>query len=278
MPMKFILNPQTIGAIRRFVDDHTTRGGLKQVLMEAGVNPERLAELKMHIQMGAPGYMTKNAMLSHSFDTIPADFSKEESDQIYLNMVKILVRQRGEHYQEDSFEELEAGLTQSDLSLAQVMGEQGALDFLEAAMKVNEQSGLRESFDLIRKSISRLASDPEGTLTAVVSSTESICREAIVRIGLEVPSKQQLPEYLVLLRKSSNLEELCGDGREIYSTISTLANNIYKQAHKTADRHAQGDDAPDPTPFLVDLMICSCASLGIVIANALSRGDLKAKE
>ena len=115
--------------------------------MEAGANNERMAHIVVEGDMRSPNYLSKSTMMSRGFDTIPADFSKEETDQIYVNMVRILVRHEGAYYQEGVLEELEAGFGKSGLTLAQVMGEQGALDFLEGAGQISERSDFQESFE-----------------------------------------------------------------------------------------------------------------------------------
>ena len=66
-----------------------------------------------------------------------------------------------------------------------------------------------------------------------------------------IPAKKQLPDYLVALCEQTNIEALTriggDDVKKVFGSLRGLAQNIYQAAHQLGDRHAHGDEAPEPS-------------------------------
>ena len=62
------LKPQTVGAIRRFVDQNTSRHELKQFLLEAGAKGERVLAIAVTSDMRSRSYKSKADMVDASPD------------------------------------------------------------------------------------------------------------------------------------------------------------------------------------------------------------------
>ena len=234
--------------------------------------------IKVSNNMRATGYKSKTELMCEMFDTVYEDFEKTEADGILIRMAAKLLRERESFLSSEILHALEQGLAQSGLSLAQVAGTSTTADLLEYASDQSMSSELKDASDLLNKGLRRLPTDKPGAITACTSACESICRIALERLGLPLPAKKQLPDYLDALCEHTNIESLArvnGDyTRKIFGSLRGLARHSFDTAHELGDRHGHGDDAQTPTDFGANLAIVSCAALATIIAGALARDEL----
>lgn len=275
---KAVLNSKAIGAIRSFVDWYTSRDGLKQILLDAGANSNRVLSIYVSSDAKASGYKSKSTIMNEGFDTIYKDFQKEEADGILIELVR-LIYSRKDVIDQD-LTNLEQALSSSGVMLNQILEPIAGQDILEFAMDTLNTANLKEAHDLLQKALKRIITDPSGAITAAVSAAESVCREALARLGIPEPNTKQLPNYLVELRRKTNLNDLAWvvniEDRAI-KALSSLAENSYQAAHETGDRHAHGDTAAPPSPFIVDMLVTSACAITVVLAGALHRNELVLK-
>ena len=194
-------------------------------------------------------------------------------------MTDHLLRAREEWRPAEEIENLERGLAASNLTIAQVMGSTGPAALLEATAERTETSGLKEATDLLTKGLLRLSTDKPGAITACTSACESTCRAALERLGLPLPARKQLPDYLDALCDQTNIMALARvsgeETRRLFGALRGLARHSYQAAHELGDRHAQGELATDPTAIAAELAVVSCAALATVIAGTIERGELE---
>lgn len=272
------LNSKAIGAIRRLVDTYTSRDELKQCLLDAGANSNRIISIHVSGNMKSSNYKSKSTILNEGFDTIPADFEKQESDGVMLELVRIVFSRK--QVSEDDRAKLESILSANGLTLNEVLGSGMGQALLHYAVDSSEAASYRESSELLKKALLRITTDPTGAITAAVSAAESVCREALLRLGLPEPSSKQLPKFLVELRRNTNIEELArisNVGDRAIKALSSLAENSYQAAHETGDRHAHGDKAVPPSPLIVDMLVTSACAITVVLTGALRRNELRMK-
>jgi len=273
------LSGPAIAAIRRLIMAKCSRGEIKQFLLEAGAKRQRVLRIPVREDMKAPDYKSKNDIIDLGFDTIYQDFDKADADGIALRLVRIVLQEKQLERTGAAVHALDEQLVACGFSLAEVIASESTTPMLEVAKEAASDSELREAAELLAKALRRMHTDPPGTMTASVSAAESVCREALTRLGIQLPAKKQLPDYLVRLRRDTNIEALVrretAHGERILSSLSTLGENLYTAAHEVSDRHARGDTAGMPSPLILDLMCTSSAALAIVIAGALKRNDLK---
>jgi ubiquinone biosynthesis protein UbiJ len=277
--MNVILKSQTIGAIRRFVSVNTSRDGLKELLLEAGASADRLLPIQVTNNTRSSDYKSMSELLSLCFDTIYQDFQKPDADGILLRSVGFVVNRRGDSLREGSLQELERGLAASGTSVAQVTEATAATAPVEVAFDKTSIAQLREASELLAKGLRRLSTDPPGAITACTSACESVCRTALEKLGLPLPAGKQLPDYLVALCQQTNLEALARvsgeESKKVFSALRALAQASYQAAHQLGDRHAHGDQAPEPSPFGTELVVMSSAAITALVAGALARNELK---
>ena len=177
-------------------------------------------------------------------------------------------------------QDLERGLVASKLSLSQLTGSATAAVLLECTAEQTRTSDVKEATDLLTKALLRLSTDKPGAITAGTSACESACRIALERLGLPLPARKQLPDYLDALCAQTNITALTRvsgeDTKRLFGTLRGLARHSYQAAHELGDRHAQGDRASEPTALAADLAVASCAALTTVITGAISRKELVA--
>ena len=276
--MHLDLTSSTIGVIREFIDSQTSRGDLKGLALRAGAKADRVMKIKVSSNMRDTNYKSKAALMGEIVDTVYEDFEKPEADGILIRMIDILLSGRETLLSPDVLETLERGLAESTLSLAQVTGSTTAVALLESTGAQTRESDLKEATDLLMKGMLRLSTDKPGAITACTSACESACRIALERLGLPLPARKQLPDYLDAICDRTNIMALARvsgeDTRKIFGSLRGLARHSYRAAHELGDRHAQGDGASEPTPFGADLAIASCAALTTVIAGAIARNEL----
>ena len=271
------LNSKAIGSIRRFVDTYTSRDELKQFLLDAGANSNRILGIHVSGNMKSPGYKSKSTILNEGFDTVYEDFVKEEADGILLEMVKIVFSRKA--VKDEDKQDIACALSDSGVALEEIL-ESTRGEFIRLAMESSEAANLKEAHELLKKALLRTTTDPSGAITAAVAAAESVCREALSRLGIPEPSSKQLPKYLVKLRRNTNIGELAQipnvEDRAI-KALSSLAENSYQAAHETGDRHAHGDTAAPPSSLIVDMLVTSACAITVILAGALRRNELKVK-
>ena len=276
--MDFDLASTTIGAIREFIDSQTSRADLKSLALKAGANSSRIMKIKISGNMRDRNYRSKSQLMGEIIDTVYEDFEKPEADGILLQMINHLVATRSDWIPPEQIQGLERGLAASKLSLAQVTGSTTAVTLLESTTEQTRASDLKEATDLLAKALLRLSTDKAGAITACTSACESTCRIALERLGLPLPARKQLPDYLDALCDQTNiiaLARVSGEQtKQIFGALRGLARHSYQAAHELGDRHAQGDRASDPTAIGADLAVVSCAALTTVIAGAIARDEL----
>lgn len=272
------LNSKTIVGIIRRLLAKCRRDEIKQLLLEAGANSERVLGIPVSGNINAPDYKSKSDILNEGFDTIYQDFDQPEADGILLELVRLLFDRnlvRG-----DDVRELENALSASGVALQEVLEAGDEAQVVRAAIDSTESANLKEASDLLKKALLRLSTDPAGAITAAVSAAESVCREALSRLGIPEPGAKQLPDYLGALREHSNLSDLASvadKGDRAIKALASLAHNSYEAAHEAGDRHAHGDDAGPPPPIVTDMLVASACAITVVLAGALRRGELKVK-
>jgi len=269
------LTSKAICAIRSFVDGHTSRDDLKQFLLEAGAKADRVMSIQATGDMKSPHYKSKSTIMNEGFDTVYTDFDKVEADGILLELVRVVFGRKA--VQDDVRASLERALQESGVVLGEILEAGGAHDYLRSAETTMESANLVEARELLGKALLRMSTDPPGAITAAVSAAESVCREALSGLGIPEPNTRQLPNYLVELRRQTNLEDLAtvaNVGDRAIKAFSSLAENAYQAAHETGDRHAHGDAASDATPLVADMLITGACSVAIVLAGALRRNEL----
>ena len=277
--MDFNLASSTIGAIREFIDSQTSRGNLKSLALKAGASSERIMRIKISGNMRDPNYRSKTQLMGEIIDTVYEDFEKPEADGIFLRMTEHLLGTRPEWRPAEEVENLERGLAASNLSIAQVTGSTGIAALLETTADRTRISDLKEATDLLTKGLLRLSTDKPGAITACTSACESTCRIALERLGLPLPARKQLPDYLDALCDQTNIMALARvsgeETRRLFGSLRGLARHSYQAAHELGDRHAQGERATEPTAIAADLAVASCAALATIIAGTIERGELE---
>ncbi len=277
--MRFVeLNSKTIGAIRRLVDTYTSIDELKQFLLEAGANSNRILPIRVSSNIKSPSYKSKSTILNEGFDTIPEDFAKPESDGIMLELVRIILSRK--QVSKDDMVDLERVLSANGVELNEVLASGLGQDILHHAVDSAGAASFRETSELLKKALLRTTTDPTGAITAAVSAAESVCRETLRRLGIPEPSSKQFPKFLVELRRNTNIEELASIpsvGDRLIKALSSLAENSYQAAHETGDRHAHGDTAVPPSSLIVDMLVTSACAITAVITGALRRNELRVK-
>jgi hypothetical protein len=272
------LNSKAIGAIRRLVDTYTSRDELKQFLLDAGAKSDRILNIHVSSNMKSPTYKSKSTILNEGFDTIPKDFDKQEADGVMLELVRIVFSRK--QVLEEQRASLEHALTVNGMALNEILESTAGQDIVRFAIDSSDAANLKEAHGLLTKALLRTTTDPSGAITAAVAAAESVCREALSRLGIPEPSSKQLPKYLVELRRNTNIEELARvtnvDDRAI-KALSSLAENSYQAAHETGDRHAHGDTAALPSSLIVDMLVTSACAITVVLAGALRRNELMVK-
>ena len=270
----------TIAAMREFIDRQTSRGDLKGLALKAGARTDRVMKIRVSGNMSDPGYRSKAQLMGETIDTVYEDFDKPEADGILLRMIDHLASTRSDWIPSDQIHDLEQGLAASNLSLAQVTGSTTARALLETTVEQTRASDLKEATDLLSKGLLRLSTDKPGAITACTSACESACRIALERLGLPLPARKQLPDYLDALCNQTNIMALARvsgeESKRIFGALRGLARHSYQAAHELGDRHAQGDRASEPTAISADLAVASCAALTTVIAGAIARDELVA--
>jgi hypothetical protein len=269
------LTSRAIGAIRKLVDRYSSRDELKQFLLDAGANANRVLAIQVTGDMRSPHYKSKSTIMNEGFDTIYQDFDKVEADGILLELVRVVFSRQ--KVQNDDRALLDRALQESGIALGEILEPGGVRDYLQSAGTAMESANLREAGELLGKALLRMSTDPPGAITAAVSAAESVCREALSRLGIPEPNTRQLPNYLVELRRQTNLEGLAtvaNVGDRAIRAFSSLAENAYQAAHETGDRHAHGDRAKAATPLVADMLITSACSIAIVLAGALRRNEI----
>ena len=276
--MDFDLASSTIGAIREFIDSQTSRGDLKGLALKAGAKTDRVLRIKISGNMRDPDYKSKSELMGAIIDTVYEDFNKPEADGILLRMVDSLLGARETLIPAEQLQNLERELAESHLSIAQITGSTSAVALLETTVQQTRISDMREATDLLMKGMLRLSTDKPGAVTACTSACESACRIALERLGLPLPARKQLPDYLEALCDQTNIIALARvsgeDTKKIFGALRGLAQHSYRAAHELGDRHAQGDCASEPTALGADLAIVSCAALTTVIAGAVARNEI----
>ena len=276
--MDFDLASSTIGAIREFIDSQTSRGDLKGLALKAGAKTDRVLKIKISGNMKDADYKSKSELMGAIIDTVYEDFEKPEADGILLRIIGSLLDAQGPPIPAEQLQNLERGLAKSCLSIAQVSGSNGAVTLLETATEQTRTSDMREATDLLMKGLRRLSTDKPGAVTACTSACESACRIALERLGLPLPARKQLPDYLNALCDQTNISALArvsgADTKKIFSALRGLAQHSYRAAHELSDRHAQGDSASEPTALGADLVIASCAALTTIIAGVVARKEI----
>ncbi len=276
--MDFDLASSTIGAIREFIDSQTSRGDLKGLALRAGAKTDRVLRIKISGNMRDPDYKSKSELMGAIIDTVYQDFDKPEADGILLRMIDSLLDARETLIPAEQLQNLERGLAESHLSIAQVTGSTSAVPLLETTVQQTRISDMREATDLLMKGMLRLSIDKPGAVTACTSACESACRIALERLGLPLPARKQLPDYLKALCDQTNIIALARvsgeDTKKIFGALRGLAQHSYRAAHQLGDRHAQGDCTSEPTALGADLAIVSCAALTTVIAGAVARNEI----
>jgi hypothetical protein len=272
------LKSQTIGAIRRFVSVNTLRDGLKELLLEAGANAERILPIQIS-NTRSSNYTSMSELLNLCFDTIYQDFEKPDADGILLRSVGLLVNRQGNSLPEGSLQELERGLATSGTSIAQIVQATAALTPIEAAFDQTSIAQLHESSALLMKGMRRMSTDPAGAITACTSACESVCRTALEKLGLPLPSGKQLPDYFIALCQQTNLEALARingeDTKKVFSALRSVAQAAYQAAHHLGDRHAHGEQASESSQFCTELLLVSTSAIAALVAGALARNELK---
>jgi len=269
------LNSKAIAAIRRLVDTYSSRDELKQFLLDAGANANRVLAIQVTGSMKSPCYKSKSTIMNEGFDTIYQDFDKAEADGILLELVRVVFSRKA--VQDDDRASLEQALQESGVALSEILEAGGAHDYVRSAETTMESANLQEARELLGKAVLRMSTDPPGAITAAVSAAESVCREALSRLGIAEPNTKQLPNYLVELRRQTNLEDLAtvaNIGDRAIKAFSSLAENAYQAAHETGDRHAHGDRATATPPLVADMLITSACSVAVVLAGALRRNEI----
>lgn len=272
------LNSKAIGAIRRLVDSYTSRDELKQFLLDAGANSDRILSIHVLGNMKSPTYKSKSTILNEGFDTIPADFEKQESDGVMLELVRIVFSRK--QVLEGDRANLEGILSANGLALSEIIGSGLVQELLRNAVDSSDAASFRETSELLKKALLRTTTDPTGAVTVAVSAAESVCREALSRLGISEPSSKQLPKFLVELRRNTNIEELTRIPNvedRVIKALSSLVENSYQAAHETGDRHAHGDRAEPPSPLIVDMLVTSACAIIVVLTGALRRNELRVK-
>ncbi|MHC1770100.1 MAG: hypothetical protein AB9869_38430 [Verrucomicrobiia bacterium] len=258
---------------------NTSRDGLKELLLEAGANADRVLPIQISNNTHSTDYKSMSELLNLCFDTIYQDFEKPDADGILLRSVGLVVNRRGDSLREGSLQELERGLAASGTSVAQVVQATAATAPVEAALDQTSIAQVREASELLTKGLRRLSTDPAGAITACASACESVCRIALERLGLPLPTGKQLPDYLVALCQQTNLEALARvsgeESKKVFSALRGLAHATYQAAHQLGDRHAHGDQAPQASQFGAELLVVSSAAITALVAGALARNELK---
>ena len=229
--------------------------------------------------MSAPGYKSKAELMGLIVDTVYSDFEKPEADGVLLRMIEILFSNRYDSILPEILEDLEKGLAESGLSVAQITRSTIAVGLLEVTTEHTQNLAMKEATDLLRKGMLRLSTDKPGAITACTSAGESVCRIALERLGLPLPARKQLPEYLDALCHHTNIMALArvsgADTKKLFGALRGLARHSYQAAHQLGDRHAQGDCASQSTAIGADLVIASCAAVITVIAGTIARNELE---
>jgi len=99
------LKSQTIGEIRRFVSVSTSRDGLKELLLEAGADADRILPIQISNKTNSKNYTSMSELLNLCFDTIYQDFEKSDADGILLRSVGLVVNRRSNSLPEGSLQE-----------------------------------------------------------------------------------------------------------------------------------------------------------------------------
>jgi len=275
----FTLHSRAIATIRHLLSTYLTRDEMKQFLLEAGASSDRILRINTSGNMRSRTYMSKSDILNAGYDTIPEDFDKAEADGILCELVRLILTRK--QVSEADQQQLDRALSASGVTLHDILQPGPAQDVLRGTAEDLTAAGLKEAHDLLKKALLRLGPDPDGAVTAAVSAAESVCREALTRLSIALPAKKQLPDYLVALCKQTNIQDLAAlggeDSKKVFGSLRGLAQNTYQAAHQWGDRHAHGDKARDIPPFAVDLMVVSSAAVGSIVAGALGRGELQAR-
>lgn len=269
------LKAQTIGKIRSLLPGFT-RGGIKQILLEAGANPERMLAIPIADKMNSPNYKTKDAIISEGFDTIYQDFEKKEADGIILSLIRVIYERNPELV---TSSELETLLARDGFSLSEVVAQnktETSTQAQELAMSLN----LSQVIKNLKKVWMRLETDPEGSITAATSALESICKSVHYKCEIKLPSKETLPELLTSLRRNTNLDSFFPYGdvsKRLISSLSGLANILYLLAHSAGDRHGANEGEPSASNELAYLFVSSCDVIGAFLLQMLKLQKIRRK-
>ncbi|MDP3111971.1 MAG: toll/interleukin-1 receptor domain-containing protein [Thermodesulfovibrionales bacterium] len=83
------LSSESIAAIRKLVSQQS-RKEIKQLLLEAGANADRILSIPVLSNMKSHDYLTTEDILSKGFDTVYADHEKSKADEILLKLLRKL--------------------------------------------------------------------------------------------------------------------------------------------------------------------------------------------
>lgn len=278
------MQSRTIAVIRKILkgDDNFKRADIKQLLLLAGADKDRIQAIPISNNMQSSRYKSKEEILSLGFDTIDKDFEPQEADGVRLELLKQMKRMKPGLFEGDGNNELQNladALTNDGYNLAKILGVNAAADLGEALREKVELANMLQARELAVKTLRRIDTDPSGAVTAVVSCLESVCKATLKRLGQDLPSEQTLPKLLVKIRKDTNFKCLFQGkkGEIVLSSLSTLTENVYQLAHEVSDRHGPDEGGRFTNTSVTSLMVCCCASLAILLIDALHQCDLKAQ-
>lgn len=111
------LSGPAIAAIRALIMAKCSRGDIKQFLLEAGANHQRVLAIPVHEGIRSPGYKSKNDIVNLGFDTVYQDFEPVEANGIALQLVRIVVQRKGLERDDSALQEVEGPLVACGFSL-----------------------------------------------------------------------------------------------------------------------------------------------------------------
>jgi hypothetical protein len=88
-----VLSAASISSVRKLLYSQS-RGQIKQVLLEAGVSPEKILPIQVTNDMRSSKYLSKEEIIQKMFDPIYGDNEKAAADEILIKLVQVL-REKG---------------------------------------------------------------------------------------------------------------------------------------------------------------------------------------
>jgi HEPN domain-containing protein len=276
-----MLSNKTIAIVRSLLA-RFSRGDIPSLMLEAGANRERVMAIPVVGDMRSSDYRSKSTILNEAFDRVFADFPELEANHIVLDLIRSMARANPALFAEENKDpdalQLRGALAADGYELKSLITPQEANLVSAEAIEAVEKMGWEQAAALLRKAVSRLSGDEDGAITAGVSALEATLKAVYQSLRIELPTKQQLPDLLVHLRKNSNVDGVLGfedAGKRVISSLAGLLHNLYQLSHEAGDRHGSSPKTKRPSHMASCLFVNLCSSCCIFLSEGLAHGELK---